>query len=315
MPAALDAIDPNTAPLPDFAAVVVQTGMVDRLLELARDEDLGVPARDLTGELVFEPRARRRLRLVAREPGVAAGLAFIPRVVAVFAGGAEPVSFSLSVDDGAGFGPGTTLAKFEGSARALARLERTLLNLTARLCGVATRTAAFVRAVEGTGVSVCDTRKTTPGLRLPEKYAVRCGGGLCHRLGLHDAVLVKDNHIAGLGDEGFSAELARVATGARSGLTRPRFVQVEVDTLEQLDRVLALPAGLIDMVLLDNMSPSSLAEGVTRRDGRSPGLLLEASGGITLETARSIARTGVDRLSVGALTHAAVSLDLGLDAV
>jgi len=311
----LSAIDPNAVPLPDLAVAIARTGLVRRLLELARDEDLGVPPRDPTGELIFERSDRRRVRLAARSAGVAAGLAFVPEVVSVFAESGEPIGFTATVHDGAAIRPGDTLAELEGSARALVRIERTMLNLTARLSGVATRTGLFVRAVEGTGSRICDTRKTTPGMRLLEKYAVRCGGGVCHRMGLHDAVLIKDNHIAGLSASELSETLARVATRAKGHGGVLRFVQVEVDTLDQLDHVLGLPAGLIDMVLLDNMGPDLLAEAVRRRNERCPRLITEASGGVTLDTVRAIAETGVDRVSVGGLTHQAVSLDLGLDAV
>ena len=312
---ALDAIDPNAVTLPEFAEAVSRTGHTRRLLELARDEDLGVPPRDLTGELLFEPGTRRRVRLNARSAGVAAGLAFIPEVIAVFAQEGEPIGLKPLATDGDAIEPGDTLAELDGSAQAIVRIERTMLNLVARLSGVATRTAAFVRAIEGTKAAICDTRKTTPGMRLLEKYSVRCGGGVCHRLGLHDAVLVKDNHIAGLADDELAGVLARAATKAKSVGGVLRFVQVEVDTLDQLDHVLGLPSGLIDMVLLDNMAPGLLREAVRRRDAASPRTVLEASGGVTMDTVRAIAETGVDRISVGGLTHQAVSLDLGLDAV
>lgn len=310
----IDTIDPNAVSLPDLAAAVSQSGHVRRLLELARDEDLGVPPRDLTGELAFTPEDRRRVRLAARSAGVSAGLAFLPEIIGVFAQAGEPIALTSMRRDGEPIRPGDTLAELEGSARAIVRIERTMLNLTARLCGVATRTATFVRAIEGTHARICDTRKTTPGMRLLEKYAVRCGGGLCHRLGLHDAVLIKDNHIAGVAPDELAAMLAGVATKAKSAGAVLRFVQAEVDTLDQFDRVLGLPTGLIDMVLLDNMPPETLREAVRRRDERAPRLILEASGGVTLETVRAIAQTGVDRISVGGLTHQAVSLDLGLDA-
>lgn len=310
----IDTIDPNDVTLPELAGAIARSGDVRRLLELARDEDLGVPPRDLTGELAFTSDDRRRVRVAARSSGVAAGLAFLPEVIGVFADAGESIALTNLSRDGEPIHPGDTLAELEGSARAIVRIERTLLNLTARLCGVATRTATFVRAIEGTQASICDTRKTTPGMRLLEKYAVRCGGGVCHRLGLHDAVLIKDNHIAGVAPDELAAMLARVATKAKSAGGVLRFVQAEVDTLDQLDRVLGLPSGLIDMVLLDNMPPATLREGVRRRDDRAPRLILEASGGVALDTVRAIAETGVDRISVGGLTHQAVSLDLGLDA-
>lgn len=310
----IDTIDPNAVSLPDLAAAVSRSGHVRRLLELARDEDLGVPPRDLTGELAFTPEDRRRVRLAARSAGVSAGLAFLPEIIAVFAEAGEPIALTSMRRDGESIRPGDILAELEGSARAIVRIERTMLNLTARLCGVATRTAAFVRAIEGTQARICDTRKTTPGMRLLEKYAVRCGGGLCHRLGLHDAVLIKDNHIAGVAPDELAAMLAGVATKAKSAGGVLRFVQAEVDTLDQFDRVLGLPTGLIDMVLLDNMPTETMREAVRRRNERAPRLVLEASGGVTLDTVHAIAQTGVDRISVGGLTHQAVSLDLGLDA-
>jgi len=310
-----DAIEPNEVPLPELARALLRSESVTRLLELARDEDLGVPARDFTGDLMFTGSERRSVRLAARSGGVLAGLACVPKIIEVFAGEhEEPVSFEPGVSDGSVIRPGQTLGSFEGHARSLVRLERTMLNLVSRMSGVATRASEFVRAVEGTGVEICDTRKTTPGLRLFEKYAVRCGGGCCHRIGLHDAVLIKDNHIAGLSVFELAGTLAEVATEARSRGGLLRFIQVEVDTLEQFEHVVGLPNGLIDMVLLDNMDPGRLREAVARRDTEAPGLLLEASGGVSLASVRSIAETGVDRISVGALTHQAVSLDLGLDA-
>lgn len=311
----IDTIDPNAVPLPELAGAVSLTGQVRRLLELAKDEDLGVPPRDLTGELAFDRSDRRRVRLAARSPGVAAGLAFIPEVISVFAEEGEPIALTSLRNDAEPVRPGDALAELQGSARAIVRVERTLLNLVARLSGVATRTAAFVRAVEGTRAAICDTRKTTPGMRLLEKYAVRCGGGVCHRLGLFDAVLIKDNHIAGVDPADLSTMLAGVAAKAKSAGGVLRFVQAEVDTLDQLDHVLDLPNGLIDMVLLDNMPPNVVREAVARRDRRSPSLILEASGGVSIDTVRTLAETGVDRISVGGLTHQAVSLDLGLDAV
>jgi len=324
---AFDAIEPNEVALPDLARALVRSEHARRLIELARDEDLGVPARDFTGELVFSPGDRRSVRLVARTDGVLAGLACVPMVIDAFADHAEgvhhaqhtdqgePIEFAPSAQDGTAIHAGDALATFEGGARALVRLERTMLNLVARMSGIATRTAAFVRAVEGTGVRVCDTRKTTPGMRHFEKYSVRCGGGFCHRIGLHDAVLIKDNHIAGLTVFELANTLSEVATQARARGGLLRFIQVEVDTLEQFEHILGLPNGLIDMVLLDNMPSDLMRSAVARRDADAPGLLLEASGGVSLGTVRSIAETGVDRISVGGLTHQAVSLDLGLDAV
>ncbi|MBL4590854.1 MAG: carboxylating nicotinate-nucleotide diphosphorylase [Phycisphaerales bacterium] len=216
-------------------------------------------------------------------------------------------------NDGDSVESGTVLLELVGNARAIVRLERTMLNLVSRMSGIASRTQSFVGLVEGTKAKICDTRKTTPGHRLIEKYAVRCGGGTTHRIGLCDAVLIKDNHIAGLSDAQLGAKLEQAATRAREGDGDLWFVQVEVDRLSQLGRVLALPIGLIDMVLLDNMDCDLLTKAVKMRDDSRSSMLLEASGGVTIETVIEIARTGIDRISIGGLTHQAVSLDIGLD--
>lgn len=312
---AFDAIEPNEIDLPDLARALMQAEGTRRLFELARDEDLGTPARDFTGELMFTESDRRTVRLASRAEGVLAGLACVPALIEVFADHNEPIVFEPKATDGQNIAPGDVLGVFEGSARALVRLERTMLNLVSRMSGVATRTAAFVRAVDGTGVKICDTRKTTPGMRLLEKYSVRCGGGWCHRIGLYDAVLIKDNHIAGLTAYELADTLAKAASEAKSRGGLLRFIQVEVDTLGQFEHIISLPNRLIDMVLLDNMEPDTMRAAVARRDAEAPGLLLEASGGVNLQTVRAIAETGVDRISVGGLTHQAVSIDLGLDAV
>jgi nicotinate-nucleotide pyrophosphorylase (carboxylating) len=186
--------------------------------------------------------------------------------------------------------------------------ERTALNFLQRLCGVASQTARHVALVAGTSCKVLDTRKTTPGWRLLEKYAVRMGGGHNHRMGLCDGVLIKDNHLAALGATvGTVAEAVRLARQAQGNRVQ---LEIEVDTLEQLDAALA--AGP-DIVLLDNMGPDRLREAVRRRNAIAPGVQLEASGGVTLDNLRAIAETGVDRVSIGALTHSAVALDVGLD--
>jgi len=287
------------------------TGLVRRLLELARDEDLGDPPRDLTGESMFDADETRRATLVAREPCVLAGLAFVPDVLGVFAPEAGSLAWSPSARDAESARAGRALGTLEGNARAIVRTERTLLNMLSRLCGVATLTARFVERA-GARTRVCDTRKTTPGLRVLEKYAVRCGGGVSHRSGLHDALLVKDNHLAGLGERAFKERIERASSAARA--RGAAFVQVEVDTLEQLAWVLALGRGVVDMVLLDNMDPAQLGSCVELRDEVGSGVLLEASGGVTESTIDEIARTGVDRISVGALTHRARWVDLALDA-
>jgi nicotinate-nucleotide pyrophosphorylase (carboxylating) len=198
------------------------------------------------------------------------------------------------------------LATVTGPLRAILAAERTALNFLQRLSGVATLTHKFVAAIEGFRTQVLDTRKTTPGWRRLEKYAVRAGGGTNHRFGLHDAILIKDNHLAGLGgDVRRAVEAARAATG--NGRVP---VEVEVDTLEQLESALSARA---DIVLLDNMTLDQLRSAVEHRDSIAPEVKLEASGGVTLTTVRDIAATGVDRISVGAITHSAPALDIGLD--
>jgi nicotinate-nucleotide pyrophosphorylase (carboxylating) len=205
------------------------------------------------------------------------------------------------VADGGDVRPGETIATLSGSARALLTAERTALNVMGRLSGIATATRALVREVDGTKARIVCTRKTTPGLRVLEKHAVKLGGGFNHRFGLDDAVLIKDNHIAVAGGVRAAVERVRAAIGHMVK------VEVEVDTLDQLDELLGLP---VDVVLLDNMDPDTLRRAVRMIDGR---LLAEASGNVTLATVRAIAETGVDMISCGWLTHSAPNLDLGLD--
>src|SRR5262249_6712716 len=192
--------------------------------------------------------------------------------------------------------------------RSLLGMERMALNFLQQLSGIATLTAQFVAEVAGTGAVILDTRKTTPAWRALEKYAVRCGGGRNHRFGLYDDVLIKDNHLAWLASA--RDPLGQAIRAARAGAPPGTMVSVEVDTLEQLDRALQCAP---DVILVDNLGPTALTEAVRRRNERAPGVLLEASGGITLATVAALARTGVDRISVGALTHSAPALDIGLD--
>lgn len=306
-----DPRDPNALPLPDFYARLAATGLVERLLTLARDEDLHPSGEDVTSAVMGSDRAPIRASVTFREPGIVAGMACVPDLIRVFGGGVavEPIA-----PDGAAIDRGRPACVLAGPGDRVLTLERTLLNLVGRLSGVATRTAAFVRAVGGTGAVICDTRKTTPGLRALEKYAVRCGGGASHRLSLADAVLIKDNHLAGIEPEDLAG---RVGAAARAACTRAddlAFVEVEVDSLAQLERVLTVEPGLIDYVLLDNFSLGDLREAVAMRARAGAAVAFEASGGVTLESVRAIAETGVERISVGGLTHHAVSLDVGLDA-
>lgn len=283
-----------------------------RLFELARDEDLGHAgdvtsrASGLTGEGAYAVRAR--------EACVVGGLVWMDDLLDAF-GLVGVVRVEPASRDGDHAEAGGEIARVRGPRADVLALERTMLNTLGRLSGVATLTSRYVEAAR-TGnarVSVCDTRKTTPGLRVLEKHAVRAGGGTAHRLGLHDAVLLKDNHLAGVRPDELGA-LVRSAIDRARGEGTIGFAEVEVDTLEQLDALLALPAGVVDIVLLDNMNVDRLREAVRRRDASISKPMLEASGGVTLGTIAGIAGTGVERISVGALTHQAVSVDLGLDA-
>ncbi|MBU1324268.1 MAG: carboxylating nicotinate-nucleotide diphosphorylase [Alphaproteobacteria bacterium] len=276
---------------------------LETVVRRALAEDLG-RAGDVTAQACVPQDARLTAVFRARQPGVAAGLAaarLALRILDPDAGIEEPVR------DGEAFAAGATLVRVSANARAVLGAERTALNLMGRLCGIATLTRAYVDAVAGTGARIADTRKTTPGLRALEKRAVALGGGLNHRFGLDDAILIKDNHVALCGGE--AAEAVRRARAAAGHLMK---VEVEVDRLDQLRAVLGLSAGQgPDVVMLDNFSLDDLRTAVAETAGR---VVLEASGGVTLGTVRAIAETGVDVISVGALTHSAAALDVGLDA-
>lgn len=265
---------------------------VEGLVRTALAEDGGV---DVTSEPIFGPEDAARGELRAREDLVVAGL---PAAAVVFE--LLEVEYRESVADGAAVAAGQVLVTVGGPTRAVLRAERTALNLLTHLSGVATATARWARAIEGTKARVRDTRKTLPGLRALEKYAVRCGGGVNHRMGLADAALVKDNHIAAAGSVTKAYEAIRAVYPALH-------IQVECDTLAQVEEALAAGARSI---LLDNMGPGELAEAVRTAGGRAE---LEASGGLTLDRARDVAVTGVDYLAVGALTHSARAMDIGLD--
>lgn len=260
-------------------------------------EDLG-RAGDLTTETIVPPERRAEGRLVARAPGRICGLEV---AVAAFREIDPSVEVEGRADDGIDAAAGTVLALVRGPARSLLTAERVALNFLGHLSGIATATRDLVRLAEGTGARVVDTRKTTPGLRALEKYAVRVGGGSNHRFGLDDAVLIKDNHLAVAGSVAEAVERARAAVGH---LVK---IEVEVDSLEQLEEALA--AG-VDAVLLDNMEPEMLAEAVRRVAGRA---VTEASGGITASTLPAVAASGVDLISVGWVTHSAPCLDVAFD--
>ena len=265
------------------------------LIQRALDEDVG--AGDLTSQAVVPAGARAHGVVIAKEEGVVAG---IEVAAAVFEALRGDLAVDVRIADGDVAGPGGELLTVRGDARAILAGERVALNLLGRLCGVATLTARYVAAVEGTGTRILDTRKTTPGMRALEKAAVVAGGGTSHRFGLYDAILVKENHVRVAGGVGEAAR--RALAGAPAGIA----VEIEVETLDELDE--ALDAG-VARVLLDNMAPDELRAAVERTAGRAT---LEASGGIMLDTVRAVAETGVDFISVGALTHSAPALDVSL---
>ncbi|MBX3405996.1 MAG: carboxylating nicotinate-nucleotide diphosphorylase [Phycisphaeraceae bacterium] len=315
--------DLNALTLSDLYTELARQGFVRRLLELARDEDLGPPAPgcapwqgDVTSTAGLASGADGTATLAARQGGVIAGLATIPELLEVFGVQARWIPAAA---DGQRVEGGATLGRLCGPLGQVLAVERTLLNLVSRLSGVATRTASFVQAVAGIDVQLLDTRKTTPGLRVLEKYAVRCGGGFCHRIGLHDALLIKDNHLAGISPDRLAsfvrAAVERARAAAAQSATALRFAEVEVDSLDQLRALLDAGGAGADIILLDNMSAAMLREAVHMRDGSKCRVLLEASGGVRLDTVRNLAETGIDRISVGGLTHQAVSIDTGLDVI
>lgn len=277
------------------------------LVRLALAEDLGTEG-DLTSQALVEPDRMGQAAAVSRHRGVVAGLRGVP----VLLQEVDPrLRWTAEAEDGQAVEVGQVVGRIEGPAQSILACERILLNLVGRLSGIATLTRHYVEAVAGTGAAIYDTRKTTPGWRRLEKYAVRCGGGRNHRTGLFDAILIKDNHLALAHGRFGLADAVRQARNYLHRVGRPDgCVEIEVDRLEQLEEV--LPAGP-DAVLLDNMSLEELRRAVQRRNAINPQVVLEASGGVQLETVRHIAQTGVDRISVGALTHSAASLDLGLD--
>ena len=271
--------------------------LVERAVAAALDEELST-AGDITTDAIIPADATVTAAIVARESGVVAGLDLAE---AAFKALDPDIRFTRIVADGGGVAAGGKIATVSGKTRAILSAERTALNFLGRLSGIATLTASYVKAVEGTGARIACTRKTTPGLRALEKYAVRAGGGVNHRFGLYDAVLVKDNHIAAAG--GIAGALARLKSRAGHSVR----IEVEVDTLDQLAEALKFP---IDAVLLDNMDAATLREAVKLVAGRG---VTEASGGVTLENVREIASTGVDVISAGALTHSPRNLDSSLE--
>ena len=268
---------------------------IDKIIEIALAEDIHTG--DITTLSVLPKPRTMRARLIAKEPMVLAGVAVAGRVFAKL----DPSTrFSAGFADGARLQTGDIIARIEGDAAVLLQGERVSLNLLQRMCGIATQTALYVAEIEGTGARVVDTRKTTPGLRVLEKYAVRVGGGTNHRTGLYDGVLIKENHIAAAGGILEAVSLARAYI--------PHTLKVEVET-ESLDQVaLALQAGA-DIIMLDNMGLAEMSEAVALIGKRA---LVEASGGVNLQSIRAIAQTGVDIISVGALTHSVRATDISM---
>ena len=282
------------------AAVDPSRAAVQAVVAAALAED--APWGDVTSEAAIPADARATASVVSRVNGVFAGglaleLAFLHAVASI-----EVVRH---LDDGAALEPGALVATVRGSARGILLGERVALNLAQRLSGIATLTRRFVDAVAGTGARIVDTRKTTPGLRMLDKAAVRAGGAHNHRFSLSDAVMLKDNHLAVLGAQGL--DLTEAIRTVRARIPHTTHLEVEVDRLDQMPAVLAAEP---DTIMLDNFSLADLRDGVALIAGRA---IVEASGGGTLETVRAIAETGVDVISVGALTHSAPALDLGLD--
>jgi nicotinate-nucleotide pyrophosphorylase (carboxylating) len=301
---------------PDFHQLDWNAAIEDDLRQIVRlavREDLD-RQNDLTTLALVAPETQGRAAVVARRPGIIAGLRAAPILLDEMQASIE---WQPQSDDGDEVGPGRCVAEITGSARDMLTCERPLLNLLGRLSGIATLTREYVRRIEGTSARIYDTRKTTPGWRRLEKYAVRCGGGHNHRTGLFDAILIKDNHLALAAQKHLSP--ADAVLTARDFLTQllpqqlasnEMLVEIEVDKLDQLDATLTVGP---DVILLDNMNPDELRAAVQRRNHVAAHIELEASGGISLENVRDIALTGVERISIGALTHSAHCLDIGLD--
>lgn len=275
----------------------------ETLIELALAEDLA-SAGDLTCAALICANEQAAVQVVARKTGVLSGATIGRRV---FAHLDVAVRWKCHRRDGDAVSPGMAIATVSGPLRSLLIGERTMLNFMTHLSGIASLTRCFVDAVQGTRAVILDTRKTLPGWRLLEKYAVRCGGGTNHRMGLYDGVLIKDNHLAAWTE---SSSIAAAVETARQRSPAGVSIEVEVDSLDQLEDALR---GQPDIVLLDNMHVATLVRAVAIRDRAAPSVLLEASGGVTLETVTAIAHTGVERISVGGLTHSAPALDLAFD--
>jgi nicotinate-nucleotide pyrophosphorylase (carboxylating) len=296
----------NLLPLPEAFARLVRFPELHALIESAKREDMGT-AGDITSAALVPADAVATAQISARKAGILCGIPLLPLIAAAYD---TRLEVAVPLPDGARLAPGDIIAELRGPLRSVLSAERVVLNFLTHLSGIATATARYVEAIAGTRAKIYDTRKTVPGLRGLQKYAVRCGGGFCHRIGLYDAVLVKDNHIAHIPASFLGAQLETAINAARRLDPRPDFVEVEVDTLQQLRVVLSCD---VDVVLLDNMGLDQMREAVAIRGKVNPGVQLEASGGVNLDSVRAIAETGVERIAVGAITHSAPALDIGLD--
>ena len=280
-----------------------EAGLRCDLIGLALSEDLGDRG-DVTSQTFIPSASTSFARIVAREECIVSGLS---TALEVFSRIDPRLEVTLRCSEGERLSQGATLIELKGSTRSILSGERTALNFLGRLCGIATLSARYAEKARGTKAVLLDTRKTTPGWRLLEKQAVKAGGCTNHRMGLHDAVLVKDNHLAALGSLDALPTVISKLRAEHPGLP----IEVEADTLKQVERLLTMTG--IDVILLDNMDATMMRKALTLRNTLSPAVLLEASGGVTLETLRQIADTGVDRISVGALTHSAPNADLSME--
>lgn len=273
--------------------------LIEKIVRQALEEDLGPSLQDISSAVTVPANQDIKASIVTRKDGVLSG---IIAALSAFTLLDPELEIEVFAYDGDAIDAGETLATIHGSARSILAAERTALNILGHLSGIATTTHSFVEEIKGTGATIVETRKTLPGLRALQKYAVQCGGGSNHRCGLYDAIMIKDNHIAAAGD------IATALTNANLIAGHTTKIEIEVDTIDQLKQVLA--HGGADIVMLDNMDTNALSEAIKLIDGH---LITEASGNVNMKTVRAIAETGVDIISIGALTHSVINLDIGLD--
>ncbi len=280
------------------------------LIEAAKHEDLGNKGIDLTCHYAVSPDKQAAAMFRPRENGVFCGGAMLPQIIQAYD---STLELDLMIEDGSMVKADDHIAMIRGSLTSILKFERVALNFINHLSGIATTTQAYVDETQGFTARITDTRKTIPGLRGLAKYAVACGGGLNHRIGLYDAILLKDNHLAHLAKKDLATSIKKIviqSQEAKEKHYKPAFFEIEVDTLEQFKQIIGTG---IDIVLLDNMSLDQIKEAVSIRDKEAPHVLLEASGGIELASIKDFAATGVDRIAVGAITHSAKTFDIGLD--